>query len=447
MDSQPVPALGRAGLGSKTGKLRHLRGLIMRHGSARSSGGDSPSSPGYYEWRYQGQPLSIQLSFAVIDRLEADIMKGFWAVPKRGAEIGGVLFGRAVSSEGETVVHIEDYEPVACEYRRGPSYVLSEVDRKRLERTLRKGTPERQIVGFYRSHTRLGLYLDQDDFSLLERYFPGPGQVFLLVRPHASKTSTGGFFFWEDGSIHRQAPYLEFPFSRAEILKTSSEHSDDEVAVPKAPQPAPAPPEPVLKEEAPHPPHVRPLAGALAAPLRSVPWRPVGIAALALLVLTGAEYQFMRFLDRRTPAVSNMDFAPAMRVERNGSYLKVNWNRNAPSVVQAEHGVLHITDGPYSKDLGLDVGQLRTGSIAYAPASDDVNFRLEVVGAKTTVSESLRVVEAVARPAAPAPEPQAPVKPSPTKIAVVRPPAAEKAQVPAPPKRPAARRAWYDDGL
>jgi len=36
------------------------------------------------------------------------------------------------------------------------------------------------------------------------RYFPDAGNVFLLIKPFASRTSVGGFFFWEDGEINRR---------------------------------------------------------------------------------------------------------------------------------------------------------------------------------------------------------------------------------------------------
>jgi hypothetical protein len=441
----------------------------MRHGSARAKSAEAPSTPAYYEWRPQGRPISIQVSFSVIDQLEADVMKGFWSVPKRGAEVGGVLFGRANVTDEFTSLVIDGYEPVECEYRRGPSFVLSETDRRRLERTLRKGSPDRQVVGFYRSHTRVGLYLDQDDYSLVQSYFPGPSQVCLLVRPHASKTSVGGFFFWEEGTIRRQATYLEFPFSRAEILKRteSSERPEEpEWATIEAPPAAAAIPAAAAQVRAAIPAAaaqvraaVPPIAdllrafGRAAAPViaqvRKTNWRPLGIAALVLLSLGLVEYQFLKLFARRVPIIMEADYSPALQIVRNGKYLHVNWNRKAPSIMNAERGVLRITDGSYSRELQLDAGQLRTGSIAYSPAGDDVSFRLDVVGPRTTVSESLRVVEAVASPAA---LPTA----APAKIAEVRPasakprPIVRSAPPPPPVKQRASRiqkHAWFDDGL
>jgi hypothetical protein len=377
----------------------------------------------------------------VIDQLEADVMKGFRSVPKRGAEVGGVLFGRVVASEDGTAVYVEDYEPVECEYRRGPSFVLSDADRRRLERTLRKGAAHRQIVGFYRSHTRLGLYLDQDDYALVQRYFPGPNQVFLLVRPNASKTSVGGFFVWEDGNIRRQSTYLEFPFSRAEILKGRQGVKCEAAREAGAAAPAqPAPSAPAVP---------RRFTPALAR-VRTVPWPRVGIAAAVLLCVGGLEYSILRRFAQPVPAVAEADYSPALHIERNGQYLEVNWNRNAPSVVNAKHAVLDITDGARRRQLFLDPAQLRTGSVAYAPAGDDVSFRLEIVGAKTTIRESLRVVEGTARPAIQAAAPRSPVEPRAPAVEKAQPPQlAVRAQARMPAKHPGRvrRRGWFDEGL
>jgi hypothetical protein len=450
----------------------------MRSGTARSREGDARPFPAYFEWRPASGAISIHLSFAVMDQLEADIMKGFCSVPKRGAEVGGILFGHAEISEFETVVHIDDFEPVECEYRRGPSYVLSDADKRRLERTLRKGRADRQVVGFYRSHTRPGLYLDQDDFGLIQSYFPGSSQVFLLVRPHASKTSTGGFFFWEEENLRRQATYLEFPFSRTEILKqtaggNASADSDSAAAPPplEAPPPQPAAGVPPGRGA------VRPLvapssarwsayagsaraffentARTAALYVRRAGWRPWAAAAIALVGLALVEYPLLKLLARRTVAGDAEGRPPALRIERNGSYLQVDWNRNSSAVAQAQRGVLEITDGTFRQELQLDARQLRTGSVAYSPATHDVSFRLELVGANGSLSESLRVVEGTGQPASRNAGAQPPVtRPD---LGLAGPPAApvRTAATHSPRPRTAvrkpahrtARSAWYDDGL
>ena len=437
----------------------------MRQGSAGAATGDARSVPAYYEWSPPGQPLSIQISFAVIDQLEADVLRGFRSVPTRGAEVGGVLFGRVAASEDGTTVYVEDYEAVECEYRRGPSFVLSDADRRRLERTLRKGAAHRQIVGFYRSHTRLGLYMDQDDYALVQRYFPGPNQVFLLVRPNAGKSSAGGFFFWEEGSIRRQSTYLEFPFSHTEILKGRQGVKHDaareaEAAAPAQPLPSAPMPVPVasagLEPERVAGRAVRWLAAVprpstpVLARVRTVQWPRVGIAAAVLLCVVGLAYSLLKWFATPVPGVAEADYSPALHVERNGQYLEVNWNRNAPSIVNAKHAVLNITDGAHRRQLFLDPAQLRTGSVAYAPAGDDVSFRLEIVGATTTITESLRVVEGTARPAVQAAAPRPLVKPhTPALEKAPLPPQAVRAQARMPAKPPGRvrRQGWFDDGL
>jgi hypothetical protein len=124
--------------------------------------------------------------------------------------------------------------------------------------------------------------------------------------------------------------------------------------------------------------------------------------------------------------------------------------------------VLEITDGTSRRELQLDTRQLRTGGVAYSPATQDVSFRLELVGADGNVSESLRVVEGGAQPAAPVAGAEPPVasrdlKPvEPPLAAPVRTAATQRPHKPRAVKPPAAkpaahrttpRAAWFDDGL
>jgi len=116
----------------------------------------------YYVWEVEGQPVEIHLHLDVVDRLAPEIMRGFGAVPKRGAEVGGVLLG-TIEPGDRTIVRIEDFEPVACDYKRGPSYLLTEDDSEAFEDVCARWQPEESeqtyAVGYYRSHTRDGLTL------------------------------------------------------------------------------------------------------------------------------------------------------------------------------------------------------------------------------------------------------------------------------------------------
>lgn len=356
---------------------------------------------GFYEWKVAGSPVAIRLSLAAIERLSAAMTNGQGAAPKRGQEVGGVLLGRAEIGETTTVV-IEDCEPVECEHRRGPSYVLSASDRKRLEKVLRRRRGDRRVVGFYRSHTRPGLYLDQDDWAIIGDYFSNPSQVSLLVRPDAGKAATAGFFFWEEGDIHRQSTYLEFPLSSAEILKQGGR------VIEATPQAKPA--------------RVRP---------HQTRWRAALAVVSGLAVFALLEYQILDVLHQRSAAAAAP--SPALTIERAGRYMRVDWDRSAPAVRKAARGVLSISEGSYRKDLELTAQQLRSGSVTYAPRGNEVSVRLELLGSLATVSKSLRFAD-----------PPLPIAPPPVQAEAKAAPPPVPAEAAA---RPKPRRAFFDDGL
>jgi hypothetical protein len=175
----------------------------------------------FYRWEVAGKPVAVHLDFGVVDRLLLEVMQGFGSVPRRGAEVGGLLLGSVTAGE-PAVVHVRDFEPVFSEHARGPSYLLSANDEARLVAAIERRSngaarPGLSIVGFFRSHTRDGLCLTEEDLAVFDRYFPNPAQVFLLVKPYAARASVGGFFFREDGRIRTEASYLEFPFRRRDL--------------------------------------------------------------------------------------------------------------------------------------------------------------------------------------------------------------------------------------
>jgi len=310
------------------------------------------SSSEVFVWRAPGKPVRVRLRLEVIDRLEAEALKGLWAVPKRGAEVGGVLLGTGTPGGGMVV---EDFEPAPCEYRRGPSYHLSEGDRRNLEQILSRwrGHPSRRVVGYYRSHTREGLCLQAEDLALISQYFSDLSSVFLVIKPSATRPSVAGFFLWEDGKVRGESSDLEFPFNRKALLEASLIEAG-------------------LPVEQEQPVERRRLAG----------W-------------------FMKILhlgNGRAPGGGPA--APDLRVEKMGDFLRVSWKGSAPGIGEAQRAVLRIEDGQYRKELELDPGQMRSGSVAYLPATGDVSFRLELQQADTVLSQSLRVLT----PGSPAPE-------------------------------------------
>jgi TonB family protein len=168
-----------------------------------------------YVWEDPGDSMMIQVSLDLIERLGEAIRQGLGRGP-RGIEIGGILLGRTVPGFGRAV-QIEDFEVAPCEHVRGASYTLSPREMRALGTRLAR-RPARQVVGYFRSHTRPGMYLDQDDLAVFSRYFPDAWQAFLLVRPSKEGAGTGGFFFWEDGEINRRSTYRQFPFDATRLM-------------------------------------------------------------------------------------------------------------------------------------------------------------------------------------------------------------------------------------
>ena len=357
--------------------------------------------PGYFVWQAPGKPFAVHLSLDVVDRLSNDIQRGFGAVPKRGAEVGGVLFGRIEAGES-TIVRVDDFEAVACEYGRGPSYYLSSEEQETFGKA---ASSERdgslRPVGYYRSHTRDGAAsLGPEDLDLMGRYFPDADQVALLVKPFATKVSLAGFLVREDGVFPAETP-LEFPFRRREMTgeapparrsmterrpRVREQSSEPRGGPAEAPEydsrsdyaPTYAPELPVyLDEFAEPPPKRRPVWM----------WFPLVLILAGLIAALGYQAA-LTFAPRLHGGVSPEAFALDLSVTRGGESLTVRWNRDSPAVQAAERGALEIEDGEFVKSVPLDPEHLKEGTVIYQNSSPSVKFRLVVfLTGKTSIAE------------------------------------------------------------
>ncbi len=194
-----------------------------------------------YTWTVPQKPLSVCFPLDIIDRLEHEAVESFRSLSSRGSEVGGILFG-TVEPGSPALVTVVSYDPVVCDYSRGPLYRLSDIDILRFSKVMEAGVRSGlSAVGYYRSHTRKGLSMDADDVALLDSKFPALHGIALLIRPFASKPSLGGIFFREDGSIRTENSWLEFPFRTSELVgRLGAAQSEPVMARPAAP-PAPAP--------------------------------------------------------------------------------------------------------------------------------------------------------------------------------------------------------------
>jgi uncharacterized protein (TIGR02246 family) len=111
---------------------------------------------------------------------------------------------------------VEDFEPVPCEHRFGPSFHLSDADLHKFNDTVRSLRSGRRqglsVLGFYRSHTRPGFVLDDEDLCLLSRYFSETNTVLLVIKPLGMQESLAALFCWDNLQLRRVSEPAPFPF-------------------------------------------------------------------------------------------------------------------------------------------------------------------------------------------------------------------------------------------
>jgi proteasome lid subunit RPN8/RPN11 len=404
--------------GQATGSLMALdfgvtdSGESSRGPGERRPGSGTPAKAAmerFYTWEPDGKSIKVLIDFDVVDRLSQDVMRGFGAVPRRGAEVGGVLVGTVEAGE-KLVVHIQDFETVPCPHKRGPSYLLTEEDeavfRQTVERLRERSDRGLHAIGYFRSHTRDGLSLSEEDLQLFGRYFPDPSAVVLLIRPYATRVSMAGIFFEEHGQIQPEKSALEFPFRRKELGGGSPEPVAKDLEYRKV--------ETIRSQAA--------AAGGFSMPAGFSPasgsgmgssggaglfgqmpgleartpgetfeedpapsarfkrtwvWLPLSFIFLMLGVLAG----FFFAMGGRKGALNSTSadvYRLALAVKREPGALHVTWDRSLPAIRQATGGTLWINEGtPKAKEVRLRAADLQSGSVLVR-LEGEAAFRLEV---------------------------------------------------------------------
>ncbi len=352
-------------------------------------------TPPHYNWEVAGKPVSIHLDFEVIDKLSMEVMRGFGAVPRRGAEVGGVLLG-SIEVGDKLQVRVEDFVPVPCDYMRGPSYLLTENDEARFRQTVEsaKQASDKRLyaVGFYRSHTRDGLGLSDEDLQMHEKYFGDPTNVILLVRPFATKSSVGAFFFEENGGFRRESSYLEFPFRRRDLGGGASPSVRSTTTEEPAPAQRPGPEAAAQAMAAPDPADLREWlksrghqdpdgamqdSGSSARFRGKWVWVPLSFVFLLLGVIVG--FQAALVLNKGdAQKIAQQSLTLSMTAQLESGKVVIRWDRRSAAVQNARGGTLRIQDGDFIKTVNLDTRQLQNGSVIYMSADSKVSFRLEV---------------------------------------------------------------------
>jgi hypothetical protein len=272
----------------------------LRQGTDTSAIGAVEST--HCNWEATDGSAAVSFNCDAIDQLRSLAIDAFLSLPKRGVEIGGLLLGR-VDSTDPLSISIDGFEPVACEHRYGPSYVLSEGDRGHFSEVLGRLQTDshRQIVGFYRTYTARAPALDPADQDLIRTYFSGPQNVFLLIRPLSSLDCVAALLFWTNGQLQTEPQYAPFAF-RSDQMAGPAESPRATEAVARPPE---MPPQNAVSQRIPEPAgslhQPRPSSSAPAAmprpvrpprfteedlePSREIPW--FWVLLLCLVAVTG----------------------------------------------------------------------------------------------------------------------------------------------------------------
>lgn len=400
--------------------------MDLQHQTSIATEPDKPAGTAYL-YEIPGKPMSIYLDFDLIDRLGFEIMRGFGAVPRRGAEVGGILLGSAETGE-HTILRIEDFVPVPCEHMRGPSYILSESDLRGFDEALAKWTPapDKRLyaIGFYRSNTRDLIQLAPEDLNLLETRFPMQTAICLQVKPYATRASEATFFYRENGEFPAGPAEQTFTFRRKELGggKPPRRPRGIEVADPELETAATGY---NLTEETPEPPQPEPASTtklttlnlsnlptgprnqaaydqALPDPLPRSKyrsgwiWIPLSFIFLLLGVVLGFQIA-LSYKGQKAPDAATDPYLLDLTLVQFDENLHLKWNTDTIAFRNAKRGVLYIQDGDNSKTVELKQEDLSRGGVLYRNATNNVKFRLEIFPRdRTSVAESLetRILDA-----------------------------------------------------
>ncbi len=87
---------------------------------------------------------------------------------------------------------------------------------------------------------------------------------------------------------------------------------------------------------------------------------------------------------------------------QQGNFVKASWLTNKPAVVDAQSGLLTITDGSYSLKVPLNRDQILQGAAEYAPSTREIKIELAMVDeAQNTTVQQTRLISAKNAPNVP----------------------------------------------
>ena len=303
-------------------------------------------------------------------------------MPKRGAEIGGILLGSRDGAE----IHVRDFVSVPIEYRFGPSYLLSENDIRSFGVKFNQAKESEGLnpIGFVCSKTRGDLTLTPEHRELWTRFFRGPEgdtePIALLIAPSATQPARAAFFVKSGGSDLEEKPLLEFPFRRRDLDPgftppqrgaqrdeiADAEPSEPPVPAIESPQELPQPEPPTFSGYATREAPMRNSSRTLA-------WIAVCLACLLIGLVGGYEANLIL-----APPPATAKPGLGMAVSRTPAGFRVTWNTASPLFRGARSGLLTVLEPDSVRYARLTAKQLAAGGLLYPSAAPAKEFRLEI---------------------------------------------------------------------
>ena len=350
-------------------------------------------------WSVAESPVTIEYSLVVIEEIRHEVAEGYQRLSRGGIEVGGVLYG---TRDGRTV-RVLAMRPIACEHARGPGFLFSDNDRAALHAQLLQDQEDPHLqglisVGWFLSHTRSEITLNDSDLEIFTIFFPAPWQVTMVVRPGRGGAMRAGFFVREtDGNIKSEQSYQEFNFPDrlAGLFERPMDRGDrpprdrggnrgerpasgyyraESVALAPVRHELPAA-DPASWQAA------GPQLLPPPAPRRKWPLLVTWAAVVLVLVILGLRYWM--------PVAGAEPISLAV-IEHEGQLL-IEWNHAAKPVATATSGTLDVIDGAESRSFPLTRQMLAAGNFTYQRKTGDIEVRMSVDGPEAgKVQESSR---------------------------------------------------------
>ena len=345
---------------------------------SESFGNDQPQ---FYMWQAPGTVLSIYLSLQVVEELTAEFIRAnAGGLP---GDLQGVLLGRSMS-EPYQATYVEDFVliPRRTIGKSGYEPTASEEELREMVCRLHRGVDAgRQAIGFFRSQAEGRLAPRRADLKIADRLFPQPENVMLLVRFSAHDETEAGFFYRQNGRMHRRECIHPFPFDVAQLSNRQNARKKEDNAPIEWPQ------TPRLEIA------TRPKQKASG--MRW--WQLLPTTALFTIGSIAAQSA----LEHKSPAAASPSAAVTagyenplgLRAISSSGQMQIRWDHNSIAARTAAQGEIRIVEQGVMQVVPIDQQQLANGYVAYTPNSNDVNITFEVrTPAGTPTIESVRAI-------------------------------------------------------